>query len=82
MTNDEALTLITDLLARHLGRVPSLLPRTARLREDLEVDSLDMLEVLTELEELVEFDFESYDWDASTLEDLARLISESGERRD
>ncbi|GAA3155474.1 acyl carrier protein [Streptomyces rameus] len=48
---EAVLARVSDLLCERLGLLPDEITREARLREDLGMDSLDLVELVTILEE-------------------------------
>ena len=51
MNRDEVLTLVREHLAEELEVDPGRIEETTRFREDLEADSLDLYELVMELED-------------------------------
>ncbi len=51
MTKDEVLTLVRDHLAEELEVDPSRIEPGTRFKEDLDADSLDLYELVMELED-------------------------------
>ena len=51
MTRDEVLTLVRDHLADELDVEPGRIDEGTRFKEDLEADSLDLVELVVELED-------------------------------
>jgi acyl carrier protein len=51
MTRDEVLELIREHLAQELELDPTLIREETRFKEDLEADSLDLVELVMELED-------------------------------
>jgi acyl carrier protein len=51
MTKDEVLTLVRDHLAEELERNPAEIGEATRFKEDLDADSLDLYELVMELED-------------------------------
>jgi acyl carrier protein len=51
MTHDEVLTLVREHLAEELEVDPGRIAETTRFREDLDADSLDLYELVMELED-------------------------------
>lgn len=53
MTNDDALTLVRDILTEHLGLDADQIVAGANMREDLGMDSLDAVEMISALEKQI-----------------------------
>jgi acyl carrier protein len=51
MTKDEVLTLVRDHLAEELELNPAEIGEATRFKEDLDADSLDLYELVMELED-------------------------------
>jgi acyl carrier protein len=51
MTKDEVLTLVRDHLAEELELDPARIDEQTRFKEDLDADSLDLYELVMELED-------------------------------
>ena len=51
MTKDEVLTLVRDHLAEELEIDPARIEEQTRFKEDLDADSLDLYELVMELED-------------------------------
>ncbi|HET8638739.1 MAG TPA: acyl carrier protein [Solirubrobacterales bacterium] len=51
MTKDEVLTLVRDHLAEELELDPARIGEQTRFKEDLDADSLDLYELVMELED-------------------------------
>jgi acyl carrier protein len=51
MTRDEVMSLVRDHLAEELELDPSRISEEARFKEDLDADSLDLYELVMELED-------------------------------
>jgi acyl carrier protein len=51
MTKDEVLTLVRDHLAEELELDPARIEEQTRFKEDLDADSLDLYELVMELED-------------------------------
>ncbi|HEY1016702.1 MAG TPA: acyl carrier protein [Herpetosiphonaceae bacterium] len=65
MSSDELTTRLRKLVAEQLGKDESLIVPTASFTDDLEADSLDLVELIMSLEE--EFGIEISDEDAEKL---------------
>ena len=68
-------TMVQSIIGKQLKRSPDGIPLTADLRKDLAVDSLDVLEILTDLEET--FHIEISDDEARTavrVQDIVNFI--------
>jgi acyl carrier protein len=51
MTREQVLTLVRDHLAEELEVEPARISETSRFKEDLDADSLDLYELVMELED-------------------------------
>jgi acyl carrier protein len=65
----EELDELRGLLAMLSGKDPSLVTRSSKLREDLDLDSLGMMELLFEAEDLFQLSIEL------PMEELANLVT-------
>lgn len=54
MTRDDILTVLRESGAEILGVAPDAIVETARFKDDLDADSLDLVEVVMALEERLE----------------------------
>jgi acyl carrier protein len=68
LTRDDVLTQLREVGAEILGVEPDAITETARFKEDLEADSLDLVEVVMALEERLEIAIPEED-----LEDVATV---------
>ncbi|MGI8866030.1 MAG: acyl carrier protein [Rubrobacteraceae bacterium] len=78
MTRDEVLTKIQEIAADRLGVDESDVVPEASFREDLEADSLDLVELIMELEE--QFGMEIPDEEAekiTTVEEAVNYVQEN-----
>lgn len=69
----EVATKVTNIVVDLLGVEAEQVVETARFREDLEADSLDLVELIMALEE--EFDAEISDEDAQTITTVGEAVN-------
>jgi acyl carrier protein len=54
MTKEEILTRLSAVLQESFGTAPEMITRTARLYEDLDIDSIDAVDLIVKLRSLTE----------------------------
>lgn len=72
MNRSEMKNLVTATLARHLNKSEQIVTEDARLRDDLQADSLDTVELVLEFEEMFKVDIP--DDDVEQLETVGQTI--------
>jgi len=78
MSNDEILSKIRDIMVEQLGVEESEVVEGASFQEDLDADSLDLVELIMELED--QFDIKISDEQAekiATVGDAVKFIAEN-----
>jgi acyl carrier protein len=74
-TSEQALQLVRVAMAHLFGMEPQGVQLSVHLRDDLELDSLDVAELLTELEERTGLYLMDRIWEAVDVTSLVNLIT-------
>lgn len=72
MTREEVLKLVVDHLAEELGVDAGRITEDARFKEDLEADSLDLVELVVELED--RYDIRIPEEDAEKIKTVGQAV--------
>ncbi|NLV71225.1 MAG: acyl carrier protein [Actinobacteria bacterium] len=72
MSNDEILAKVRDILVDHLGVDPEAVTLEASFQDDLDADSLDLVELIMELED--QFGVKITDEEAKTLATVGAAV--------
>jgi acyl carrier protein len=78
MSSDELFEKIKDIIVEQLGAEPDKVTMEARFREDLEADSLDLVELIMAFED--EFGGEISDEEAQQIKTVGQAVNYLGKR--
>ncbi|WP_179394021.1 acyl carrier protein [Lacticaseibacillus absianus] len=76
MTNTEIFGKVQAIIADQLDKAPELVTLTTNFKDDLEADSLDVFEIINEIEDQFDISIDT-DEQINTVQDLVAFIAKA-----
>ena len=81
MTEEEIFAQVQEIAAEELDVDKAKITLTTNIKDDLDADSLDLFEIMSELEDEVEIELEA-DEDITTVEDVVKYVKKELDAKD
>lgn len=81
MTEEEIFTKVQEIAAEELDVDKAKITLTTNIKDDLDADSLDLFEIMSELEDEFEIELEA-DEDITTVEDVVKYVKKELDAKD
>ena len=81
MTEEEIFAKVQEIAAEELDVDKAKITLTTNIKDDLDADSLDLFEIMSELEDEVEIELEA-DEDITTVEDVVKYVKKELDAKD
>lgn len=81
MTEEEIFAKVREIAAEELDVDKAKITLTTNIKDDLDADSLDLFEIMSELEDEFEIELEA-DEDITTVEDVVKYVKKELDAKD
>lgn len=81
MTEEEIFAKVQEIAAEELDVDKAKITLTTNIKDDLDADSLDLFEIMSELEDEFEIELEA-DEDITTIEDVVKYVKKELDAKD
>ena len=81
MTEEEIFAKVQEIAAEELDVDKAKITLTTNIKDDLDADSLDLFEIMSELEDEFEIELEA-DEDITTIEDVVKYVKKDLDAKD
>ncbi|HJC04322.1 MULTISPECIES: acyl carrier protein [Ligilactobacillus] len=81
MTEEEIFAKVQEIAAEELDVDKAKITLTTNIKDDLDADSLDLFEIMSELEDEFEIELEA-DEDITTVEDVVKYVKKELDAKD